>query len=67
MTKNQRQAQKWSSRIREPQKPRICKKAGIDKWKGKEKLNTPPKFVNESSPPQVEFIMLSTNLSQPPG
>jgi hypothetical protein len=31
MTKNQRQAKKWSSRIREPQNPIIGKKAANDK------------------------------------
>jgi hypothetical protein len=41
MTTNQRQAQKWSSRIGELQKPRFGNKATNDKSKSKEKLNTP--------------------------
>jgi hypothetical protein len=57
MTTNQRQAQKWSSRIRELQNSKFGKKEANDKWKGKEKLNTPPNFLNASSPPWVEFIM----------
>jgi hypothetical protein len=41
--------------------------ASRTKWKCNEKLNTPPTILNESSPPLVEFIMFSTNFSQPPG
>jgi hypothetical protein len=67
MIKNQRQAKQWSSRIREPQKPRSSKKAETDKRKSKEKYNTPSNFLNASSPPLVEFIMFSTNFSQPSG
>jgi hypothetical protein len=67
MTTNQRQAQNWSSRIRELQNSRFGKKTTNDKWKSKEKLNTPPNFLNASSLPLVEFIMFSTNFSQPLG
>jgi hypothetical protein len=35
--------------------------------KRQKKLHTPPNFLNASSPPEVEFIMFSTNFSQPPG
>jgi hypothetical protein len=49
MTTNQRQALKWSSRIREPQNSKFDKKAANDKIKSKEKLNTPPNFLNASS------------------
>jgi hypothetical protein len=32
-----------------------------------EKLNTPPNYLNASSPPLIEFIMFSISFSQPPG
>jgi hypothetical protein len=35
MTKNQRQTQKWSSRIREPENPRIEKTAKPKNWQKK--------------------------------
>jgi hypothetical protein len=41
---------KWSSWIRELQKPRIGMKAETDKWKCKEKFNTPPNFLDASFP-----------------
>jgi hypothetical protein len=62
MTKNQRQTQKWSSRIREPENPRIEKTAKPKNWQKKS-----GNFLNASLSPLVEFIMFFTNFAQPPG
>jgi hypothetical protein len=38
----------------------------LTKWKCNEKLNTPPTFLNASSPPLVKFIMFTqTSLNHP--
>jgi hypothetical protein len=50
MIKNQRQAQKWSSRIREPQNQELARKRQTTNEKAKKK-STPHNFFNASSPP----------------
>jgi hypothetical protein len=69
---NPKKSSRRSSRRRKIVKPTNGKRSGKPKKKQREaeklKLKTPPNFLNASSPPpQVEFIMFSTNFSEPPG
>jgi hypothetical protein len=69
---NPKKSSRRSSRRRKIVKPTNGKRSGKPKKKQREaeklKLKTPPNFLNANSPPppQVEFIMFSTNFSEPP-
>jgi hypothetical protein len=69
MTKNQRQAKNGHLEYENRKTQELVRKRQTisqTKWKCNKKLNTPPTFLNASSPPLVELIMFSTNFSQPP-
>jgi hypothetical protein len=69
MTQNQKKLKKGHLEGENRKTQKLARKrqmASRTKSKCNEKLNTPSSFLNASSPPLVEFLMLFTNFSQPP-